>query len=236
MEKFPSLLKNKDNVALTGAGISQESGIPTFRGKNGLWKKYRPEQLATRDAFLKNSELFWEFYNYRRNLIMGASPNNAHMTLSRMEEDGYLSFIVTQNVDGLHKKAGSKNIIEIHGNIWDVKCESCGKVEFRDETEGIVRCSSCGEITRPDVVLFGESVRRIDDAFEIVRKADNLIVIGTSSVVYPAALLPYEGKRFEANIIEINITRTELSNDADYFIEGKAAEILPKIYNTLKKL
>ena len=158
------------------------------------------------------------------------------MTLALMEGSGHLASIITQNVDGLHKKAGSKKVIEMHGNIWNVRCEYCGKVEYRSETDGIIRCSSCGEMTRPDVVLFGEAVKRIDEAFEILRKSDNIIVIGTSSLVYPAALLPYEGKKFGANIIEINIVRTELSENADYFIEGKAAEILPKIYNIIKEV
>lgn len=236
MKEVASLLKNRNNVALTGAGISKESGIPTFRGKDGLWKKYRPEELATRNAFIKNPVLFWEFYSFRRTLIKNALPNEAHKTLASMEDFGELSFIITQNIDGLHRKAGSKNIIEIHGNIWNVRCESCGKVEFRDETNKIIMCSSCGKITRPDVVLFGEAVRKIDEAFEIVKKVDNLIVIGTSSVVYPAALLPYEGKKYGASIIEINIAKTELSSDADYFIQGGAAETLPKIYNIMKKL
>lgn len=158
------------------------------------------------------------------------------MILATMEDSGHISSIITQNIDGLHKKAGSKNIIEIHGNIWNVRCEYCGKVEYRNETDGMLKCSSCGEMTRPDVVLFGETVKRIDEAFEIIRKSDNIIVIGTSSLVYPAALLPYEGKKYGANIIEINIVRTELSEDADYFIEGKAAETVPKIYNIIKEL
>jgi len=236
LEEVASLLFNKNNVALTGAGISQESGIPTFRGKDGLWDKYRPEELATREAFLKNPELFWEFYNFRRNLIKNAKPNEAHLILTKLENDRNLSCIISQNVDGLHNKAGSKNVIEIHGNIWNVKCETCGKVELRTETEGIIMCSSCNKITRPDVVLFGEAVRKIDEAFSIVRNADNLLVIGTSSVVYPAALLPYEGKKHSAKVIEINIAPTDLTNDADYFINGKAAEILPKIYNFMKRI
>jgi len=169
-------------------------------------------------------------------LIKNALPNNAHLTLASMEKEGKLSAIITQNVDRLHIKAGSVNVIEIHGNIWDVKCESCGKVELREETSGIIRCSSCEEITRPDVVLFGESVRRIDEAFSIVRNSENILLIGTSSVVYPAALLPYEGKEYGANIIEINILETEFSNKADYFIQGKAAEILPKIYNNMQRV
>jgi len=229
-------LKNKNNVALTGAGISQESGIPTFRGSDGLWKKYRSEELASREAFINNTKVFWEFYNYRKNMIKNALPNDAHLTLSKMEKEGYLSFIVTQNVDGLHSKAGTKNLIEIHGNIWDVRCESCGKVESRSETNGTIKCSSCGEITRPDVVLFGEPVKKIEEAFSIVRNANNILVIGTSSVVYPAALLPYEGKKNSAKIIEININETDLTQDADYFICGKAAETLPKIYNIMKEL
>ncbi|NMC76059.1 MAG: NAD-dependent protein deacylase, partial [Candidatus Methanofastidiosa archaeon] len=174
LKKIASLLKYKKNVALTGAGISQESGIPTFRGKDGLWKTYNPEELATKNAFIKNPELFWDFYNFRRNLIKNAMPNDAHLTLASMEKEGQLFSIVTQNVDRLHIKAGSVNVIEIHGNIWDVKCESCGKVEFREETSGIIKCSSCGEITRPDVVLFGESVRNIEEAFSIVRDSDNI--------------------------------------------------------------
>lgn len=223
-------------MALTGAGISKESGIPTFRGKEGLWESYKPEELASREAFIKNPELFWEFFNSRIEIIRRAKPNPAHKTLASMEESKDLSYVLTQNIDELHIRAGSKNVIEIHGSIWDVRCESCGKVERIEETEGIPMCSLCGEITRPDVVLFGEPVRDIDEAFRIVRSADNILVIGTSSLVYPAALLPYEGKASGAKLIEINVERTELSKDVDYFIEGKAGEALPKIYNIMKRV
>ncbi len=153
-----------------------------------------------------------------------------------MEESNDLSFIVTQNIDELHRKAGSKNIIEIHGNIWDLRCESCGMKDRLEKTDGSPVCSVCEEIIRPDVVLFGEAVRRLDEAIRVVKSADNILVIGTSSLVYPAALLPYEGKVSGANLIEINVERTELSKDVDYFIEGKAGETLPKIYNIMKKL
>jgi len=219
-------------VALTGAGISAESGIPTFRGENGLWKKYRPEELATPEAFFKNPETVWEWYFWRRRIIAKAEPNPAHMALKKLEDNlGNDFWIITQNVDGLHQKAGCKNVVELHGNIWFDRCTSCSYIwEDREiEFKGVPKCPKCSSTARPDVVWFGEAVRNIDRAYELASNADIMLVIGTSAQVYPAALLPIVTKENGGKIIEINLERTQLSYVADEVHLGKAGEILPKI-------
>ena len=218
-------------VALTGAGISAESGIPTFRGENGLWKKYHPEELATPEAFFKDPKTVWEWYFWRRSIIAKAEPNPAHLALKKLEDDlGNDFWIITQNVDGLHQKAGCKNVVELHG-IWFDRCTSCNYVwEDREiEFKGVPKCPKCSSMARPDVVWFGEAVRNVDRAYELASNADIMLVIGTSAKVYPAALLPIITKENGGKIIEINLERTQLSYVADEVHLGKAGEILPKI-------
>ncbi len=235
------LKSSKNLVVLTGAGISAESGIPTFRGKDGLWKKYRAEELATPEAFRKNPGLVWEWYNFRREIIHSKKPNNGHIVLSKWENKGLFdSFaIITQNVDGFHIIAGNKNVFEIHGNIWKVRCTSCGKEEFNYEVplKNIPPQCSCGGLLRPGVVWFGESLpsRELQMSFEALKLADVLLVVGTSGIVYPAASVPYYAKDNGAKIIEVNISETPITKYADYFLKGKSGEILPLIFEEMSK-
>lgn len=237
-----SLLKSSKNlVVLTGAGVSAESGIPTFRGKDGLWKKYRAEELATPEAFRRNPTLVWEWYNYRREIINSKKPNQGHIVLSKWENGEYFgSFtLITQNVDGLHIIAGNKNVLEIHGNIWKVRCISCGKEEFSYEVplgEIPPKCE-CGGILRPGVVWFGESLPQdaLSKSFEALKNADVVMVVGTSGIVYPAASMPYYAKEGGAKVVEVNISKTPISEYADYFLKGKAGEILPELDKELAK-
>jgi NAD-dependent deacetylase len=225
-------------VVLTGAGISAESGIPTFRGKDGLWNKYSPQELATPQAFYKNPSLVWQWYSWRRKIIKQAKPNAGHYSIARIESIKKEKFyLITQNIDGLHLKAGSKKVIEFHGNIFREKCISCDFKRYSEEIyEEVPRCEKCGNIMRPDVVWFGEPIPQsiIEESARIVKEADLLLSVGTSGVVYPAAgFIEYfisSGKK----VIEINIEKTPFS-DLLIHINGKAGEILPKVVELLEK-
>lgn len=211
--------------ALTGAGISAESGIPTFRGAGGLWRQFRAEDLATPQAFARDPKLVWEWYDWRRGLVAAAKPNPGHFALA-----SHGMPVITQNVDGLHRRAGSKQVTEIHGSLWILRCTACGKEE-RNELAPLPelppRCS-CGGMMRPGVVWFGEgldgSVWRAAEA--TVRKADLLFVIGTSAVVYPAASLAPLARQSGARIVEINIDDTPLTGLADACFRAPSGEIL----------
>jgi len=232
------LRKAKKVSVLTGAGISAESGIPTFRGEDGLWKKYRAEELATPQAFAKDPVLVWEWYNWRREIIGKAKPNMGHITIAKWEKIFPSFWVITQNIDGLHRLAGSKNIVELHGNIWKVRCTREGIVmENRDVPlkEIPPKCENCGALLRPHVVWFGESlsIEDIEMAEEISNSSDVMFVVGTSSVVYPAASLPFLTKRRGGIVVEINISETTLTPYADFFFKGKAGEILPEIDSRL---
>lgn len=219
-------------VALTGAGISKESNVPTFRGKDGLWRNYNPMELATPRAFERDPELVWEWYSWRQNLIGNCEPNPAHSVLASWEDDGLLKFIITQNVDGLHIQAGSKRVLEVHGNIWAVKCTSCSYTSIlMGPAEGAPRCPECTELLRPDVVWFGESLDAdiMNQVYAELGKADVLFVIGTSGMVQPAASFPMIVKRNNGTLIEINPDTTALSRYVDIRVGGKAGEVVPKI-------
>jgi len=225
-------------AVLTGAGISAESGVPTFRGQDGLWKKFKPEELANMDAFLRNPELVWEWYQYRRKIITEIKPNPAHKTLAKMEEFFPHFSIATQNVDGLHYRAGSSTVYELHGNILRNKCTKCGKTTFVvdvDENQPVPKCE-CGGLIRPDVVWFGEYLPEdmLEASFQAAREADVYLSIGTSAVVYPAAMLPVEAKKHGAYVIEINLEPTPLSHQVDVSIQGKAGEILPALWEQIE--
>lgn len=219
-------------VFFTGAGISAESGISTFRGEDGLWKKFRPEELASFDAFIKNPELVWEWYNYRKKIIHDSNPNPAHLTIAEMQSHFKDVTVVTQNVDNLHRRAGSKKIFELHGNIERNFCINCKKFhnEELDFSAGVPKCE-CGGLIRPDVVWFGEYLP--EDQFLGGEKAainsDIFFVVGTSAIVYPAAGLIYTAKASGAVIVEINIEETSLTSMANYSFFGKAGEILPAL-------
>ncbi|MDI6767726.1 MAG: NAD-dependent deacylase [Bacteroidota bacterium] len=236
-QQILSKLKKAQNVAvLTGAGISAESGVPTFRGEGGLWKKFRPEELANFDAFIKNPDLVWEWYHYRRQIISKIQPNPGHYALVEMERRHKNFVVITQNVDNLHQRAGSKLVYELHGNIERNYCIDCTK-DFSNqeinETKNILRCN-CGGLVRPGVVWFGESLpmEQWNASVQAAETAEIFFSIGTSAIVYPAASLPIIAKRAGAYVVEINLERTELSYDADEVILGKSGEIIPKLVQT----
>ncbi len=219
-------------VALTGAGVSAESGVPTFRGPGGLWKTYKPEDLATPAAFERDPFLVWEWYNFRREKIASVSPNPAHYALAGLEASKPAFTLTTQNVDGLHSLAGSRNVLEIHGSIWVLRCTACGNSsENRDVPIEILPRCTCGGLLRPGVVWFGEALPEdtMNAAFEAAEKADFMMVVGTSGVVQPAASLASVAKRAGAFTVEINTDATPLSDIMDERLEGRAGEVLPLI-------
>ncbi len=220
-------------VVLTGAGISAESGIPTFRGKDGLWRNFRAEELATPGAFDRDPRLVWEWYNWRREIIRRARPNPAHRMIARLERVFPQFLLVTQNVDGLHSKAGNRKIAELHGNIWRMRCTLCGKVLYNTDVplKVIPPLCGCGGILRPGVVWFGESLPQgeISRGYSGASQCDSLLVVGTSCMVYPAASIPKIAKERGAKIIEVNLQRTPVSEISDVSLLGKAGEILPKL-------
>ena len=234
-QKLISTLKNATSVCvLTGAGISAESGVPTFRGEEGLWKKFRPEELANFDAFIRNPELVWEWYAYRRKLIHEVKPNPAHhglVTLERCVKDFTL---VTQNVDNLHRRAGSKNVLELHGNVersYCIQCRALAPEPALEVPTGVPRCTKCGGLVRPDVVWFGEMLplEVFSKAESAARQCDIFFCIGTSAVVFPAASLPYTALDHGAFVVEMNLESTDLSSRAHEALIGKAGEILPDL-------
>jgi NAD-dependent deacetylase len=222
-------------TVLTGAGISADSGIPTFRGPDGLWKNFRAEDLATPEAFMRDPALVWEWYNWRRELLATKEPNPAHralVTIEREMESRRAQFrLLTQNVDGLHELAGSRNLIELHGNIWKVRCTGCGAVtEDRRVPIPIPPiCSSCGKMLRPHIVWFGESLdpEDVDQAIAALENCDVMLVIGTSGIVQPAASFASTARSAGAFVVEIN---PEASTSAAHVaLRGRAAEIVPQL-------
>ena len=215
-------------AVLTGAGISAESGIPTFRGAGGLWERYKPEELASPEAFRRDPKLVWEWYDYRRLKIKEAEPNRGHRLLASMEEEFPNFTLITQNVDGLHQRAGSKRVIELHGNIWKLRCTRCTYEDFNYEAPLKVlppACPSCGGLLRPGVVWFGESlpIDALEEAYRAAKASDVFLVVGTSGMVYPAAQLPIEAKERGAYLIEVNPEETPLSPYMDTCIREKAS-------------
>lgn len=223
---------SKKIIFVTGAGISQESGIPTFRGTNGLWKNYDPMKLATIEAFYENPKLVWEWYEERRKNILKANPNPGHLAIANLEK--YKKVIVlTQNIDGLHQKAGSTNVLELHGSIIRIKCTECKfneEIKYSFETLP-PKCSNCGNILRPDVVWFGEPLPQDvwQEAVIHVNSCDVMIIAGTSLVVSPANTLPLYAKQNGAMLIEINPGKTLMSNDMDFTLRTTSAKGLPQL-------
>ncbi len=233
-------IKNATKIAvLTGAGISAESGVPTFReAQTGLWAKYDPQELATPQAFLRNPELVWKWYSWRRELVSKAQPNSGHYALAELEKYVPELILITQNIDGLHSRAGSKNIIELHGNIQRTKCFDDGQVvdKWREPADIPPRCPRCNGLLRPDVVWFGENLPYsvLAVAIQAARTCDIFISIGTSAVVQPAASLPLEAVQNQAIAIEINPWPTPISRFMTYVLSGPAGFILPAIVKALK--
>lgn len=220
-------------AVLTGSGISAESGVPTFReAQTGLWARYDPEQLATPEAFARDPGLVWEWYERRRGLVGAAEPNPGHKALADLERRVPEFALVTQNVDGLHVRAGNREVIELHGNITRTRCSVEGViVEGYEETGKPPLCPGCEAPLRPDVVWFGEMLLAgaLKAASEAARDCDLLLSVGTSSLVYPAAGLPHEALEYGATLVEINPNQTPLTSHADFVVKGRAGEALPEL-------
>jgi len=218
-------------AVLTGAGVSVESGMPTFRGEQGLWKEYRPEELATPEAFRRNPELVWEWYEYRRGMLEGIQPNEGHRALASAEKFFGDFTLITQNIDGLHQAAGSTDVVELHGNIRRDRCHDCET--GRGEEEGM-ECT-CGGLFRPDVVWFGEALppQAISMAFSAAQSADLFFSVGTSTMVYPAAQLPYLAKDAGAFVVEVNPEPTPFTPLADLAVRGSSGQWLPRMLDPL---
>ena len=240
MKMFESIKEQikdfKRIVFVTGAGISQESGIPTFRGKDGLWRNYDAMKLATIDAFYKDPKLVWEWYNERRRNIFSANPNQGHIAISELEKYADVT-VLTQNVDGLHQKAGSSKILELHGSIIKIKCTVC---EFKDEMINefydIPPLCKCGNILRPDVVWFGESLPQDiwKNAIILASQCDLMVIVGTSLVVSPANTLPIYAKQNNATLIEINPEKTEISSEMNLVLRNISEKTLPEFVSLFK--
>ena len=226
-----------NTVVLTGSGVSVESGVPTFReAQTGLWGRFDPQELATPEAFARDPELVWNWYEWRRALVAEAFPNPGHVAIAKMERLFSGFTLVTQNVDGLHQRAGSSEVIELHGNILRTKC-SVEDTVVEDYAEGEMPpcCPSCGGPLRPDVVWFGEMLPSgaLEAASEAARGSDVLLSVGTSGLVYPAAALPFEALENGATLVEINPGETPLTPHANYSIRGPAGEVLPELVGAL---
>ena len=225
-------------VFFTGAGVSAESGVPTFRSVDGLWEKFKPEELANFDSFMKNPALVQSWYRHRAEIVNSVKPNRGHMAMADMESKVATCAVITQNVDNLHQRAGSKEVIELHGNILRNYCIDC-EVQFDGQfliENGESTLCTCGGLVRPDVVWFGEMLPA--NSFQIAekhaRKCDLFISVGTSGIVYPAAGLPGLAKSSGAFLVEINTEVTDLSFLMDVTFQGKSGEILPKLMPLLK--
>ena len=242
-KEFLRKLETAENVVFyTGAGISAESGVPTFRGKDGIWNKLKPEELANFDAFLRNTDMVWEWYQHRRKIVRESQPNDAHITIAEFEKYYKNVAVVTQNVDNLHKRAGSSKIFELHGNIERNYCIDCKKwfndVEVDESKKSALKCDECGGLIRPDVVWFGEYLPQ--DQFQKseieASKSDICFVIGTSAIVYPAAYIPITALQSGSYLVEVNIESTEFTRNAHYSMFGEAGKMLPKVLEEVKKM
>ncbi|HLF06052.1 MAG TPA: NAD-dependent deacylase [Thermoplasmata archaeon] len=242
IEAARHLLSGARRVAvLTGAGISAESGIPTFRGPDGLWKKYNVDELASWEGFSARPDEGWRFYDERRRVVASASPNPGHLALSEWEKrvttSGGSFHLLTQNVDELHARAGSVGVVELHGSIWKVKCPGCGAVS-RDERAPLPEipplCARCGHWVRPAVVFFGEMLDSVNvrAATRAAEGCEVMLVVGTSAAVYPAAALPTVARQAGAKVIEVNTEETGMSGTADVVVRKKAGEVLPALFRT----
>ena len=238
-EQIEDQLKNAQKVVfVTGAGISQESGIPTFRGKDGLWRNYDAMKLATIDAFYENPKLVWEWYNERRKNIFNAEPNLGHKAIAELENFLQVT-VLTQNIDGLHQQAGSSKVLELHGSIVKIKCTSC---DFKDEIftqfSKLPPLCKCGSILRPDVVWFGEGLPQDvwKEAIIQASSCDVMIIAGTSLVVSPANTLPIYARQNNATLIEINPEKTIMTPEMDLSIRSTSTIALPELVSIFKKI
>lgn len=232
-----ALRKARRVVVLTGAGISAESGVPTFRdAQTGLWAKYDPHELATPEAFARNPRLVWDWYTWRRRLVEQAQPNPGHFALARLQ-DRFAEFtLATQNVDGLHRRAGSREVVELHGDIARIKCSfGCGVAHEYAEDEAPPSCPTCGAPLRPDVVWFGEMLppAALAAAESAAGRCDLFFSIGTSVLVFPAADLPLRALQAGATLVEINPDETPLSTRAHFSLRAASGTVLPQLADAL---
>ena len=221
---------------MTGAGISAESGVPTFRdAQTGLWEQYNPQDLATPEAFLRDPELIWRWYRWRRDLVAAVEPNAGHVALARLATLVPRMTLVTQNVDGLHQRAGSRDVIEFHGNIFTNRCfvENC--IVDCDTSAKVPSCPHCGGHVRPGVVWFGESIpnQALNDSFAAAADCDVFLSIGTSSQVFPAADLAKIARDASAVVIEVNPEPTDLAASIHFAIQARAGAVLPELVDSL---
>lgn len=237
-----ALAKAKHVAVLTGAGVSAESGVPTFRdAQTGLWAKYDPMQLATPEAFQRDAQTAWDWYRWRRGLVTAVAPNAGHDAIAALAGSVPRFSLVTQNVDGLHQRAGSVDVIEFHGNLFEDKCAGC---EVRlpaapgEQGDPPPRCDLCGEVMTPGVVLFGEEIPAsvLEQSQLAATGCDVFLVVGTSSWVYPAAGLADAARGFGATIVEVNTEQTPLSETADYVLRGPSGDIMPALLGVVQRL
>jgi len=239
LDRAAELLRKAERVAvLTGAGVSAESGVATFRGAGGLWEGHRIEEVATPEAFTADPELVWRFYNMRRSALGQVQPNPGHRALAQLEERwGSDRFtLVTQNIDALHQAAGSRNVLELHGRLSRVRCSGCGSIADRPGEElGPMPRHTCGALLRPDVVWFGEALPPEVwlKACQATEHCECFLVVGTSAVVYPAAGLILMARAVGAAVLEFNLERTEASAHADVCLYGRSGQLLPDVVNRL---
>lgn len=225
-------------VALTGAGVSAESGVPTFRGPQGLWRRFRPEQLANPRAFRRDPRLVWEWYRWRQEIIGGCQPNPGHRALAAMEREWADFLLVTQNIDGLHQQAGSRRVLELHGNLWQARCLEEGSPRpFTAGEELPPRCE-CGALLRPHVVWFGEALDAevLEQAFEAARACQVLLVVGTSARVAPASALPAVARAAGATVVEVNPQPSGATPLAQAALRVPSGEVLPRLLEAARRL
>lgn len=235
IKEAKEIIDRASNITiLTGSGISAESGIPTFRGQQGLWKEFRPEDIATPQAFWRDPKFVWEWYEHRRKTMREAKPNAGHYAIADLENQKSKFTLITQNIDGLHQRAGSRNVVEIHGNIWQIRCTQfdCNILEQNYDVplkELPPKCKNCDALGRPNVVWFGEIIpmESIDKTLLAIEQCEVMLVVGTSGVVEPAASMGLVAKQTGKTVIEINLEPTHNSPLYDLTIIGRSGEILP---------
>ncbi len=233
------IINSKSTIALTGAGISVESGIPDFRSAGGLWEKFDPAEYASISAFRSDPEKIWEMLREMDSVVRGARPNSAHIGMGELEKMGYLHYVITQNIDNLHQEGGTKNVIEYHGNSSTLSCLWCGKSYQAEEKRGEhpPRCE-CQKILKPDVIFFGEAIPQeaMSRSFQLASSAHALMVVGTSAAVSPANTIPGIAKQNGAKVIEINKEITHLTGTlTDIFLQGSAGEIISVLVDAVKR-
>jgi NAD-dependent deacetylase len=242
VDALAEALRDGGCVVLTGAGVSTESGIPDFRSPTGIWARFDPLEYGSIDAFRRDPERVWEFYGPRYRMLSEAEPNAAHHALAELERRGVVDALVTQNIDCLHQRAGSREVVEVHGSIRTATCPACGRAHERVEVlglvdEGVARCRSCGAVLKPDVVFFGELLPEgaMERATELATRARVLLVVGSTLEVYPVAGLPLDTKRAGGLVAIVNRGPTAFDGRADIRVEGAAGELLTAVVDSLDR-